>query len=57
MPIYILRRILAKLPILVGISIISFIVIRLLTPSLIPFLNPSQLLDIFMDHWIQLLGR
>jgi len=54
---YIIRRLLAKFPIVIGISVISFIIIWLLTPSDMLPPDGTGLLDIFMDHWILLLRR
>ena len=56
---YISRRILAKIPILIGISVVSFIILWLLTPlraSLFDRFDRFELLDILMDHWLRLLG-
>lgn len=53
---YIFRRLLTKIPVLIGISVISFIIILLPTFSQeAPFFDRAKLLDIFMDHWIRLL--
>jgi len=54
---YIFRRLVIKIPILIGISVISFIIILLPTCSQdAPFFDRAELLDIFIDHWIRLLG-
>jgi hypothetical protein len=54
---YIFRRLLTKIPILIGISVVSFIIILLPTCSQDAlFFDRTELLDIFMDHRIRLLG-
>jgi hypothetical protein len=54
---FIFRRLWAAIPLLIGISIFSFIIILLPTCSeTAPFFDRAELLDVFIDHWIRLLG-